>query len=157
VSPERRPLHRAERAVVYGLLGWAMEVAFTGVGNVLDGRQRDWRLQGHSYLWMAPIYGSAAYLYEPVRDALRRRSRWQRAVAYGAGFIAAEWTSGVALRKLTGTIPWDYTGHSRFTAGGGATRFDYLPLWMALGLLMEPLDDQLRTVPVRPVGAIAGS
>ena len=153
MSSERRPLRRSQRAVVYGILGWAMEVAFTGIGQAVDPRTRDWRLAGHSYLWMGPLYGSAAYLYEPVRDRVRGRSRWQRALVYGTGFIAAEWASGAVLRRLTGTIPWDYTGHSRFVAGSGATRFDYLPLWAALGLAMESLDDQLRTLPLRPSSA----
>jgi hypothetical protein len=148
----RRPLRRAERAVAYGLLGWAMEVGFTGIGAVLDPKQRSWRLMGHSYLWMAPIYGSAAYLYEPVRDRLRGRPRWQRALAYGAGFIAAEYASGMALRRLTGTIPWDYTGHGPLVIHG-ATRLDYFPLWAGLGLLMEGLDDELRSIPLRRVTA----
>jgi hypothetical protein len=147
----RRPLTRLERAAAYGMLGWAAEVAFTAIQGVIDGSSRDWRLRGHSYLWMLPIYGLLAYLYEPLHDRMRNRPAWQRGAAYAAGFLACELASGSAIRRAVGLIPWDYSGRSRFAAAGGAVRLDYAPLWAAAGLLLEPLDDGLRMLPARRV------
>jgi hypothetical protein len=146
---ERRPLRRPERAALYGALGWATEVAFTAVQGVLNGSSRDWRLRGHSYLWMLPIYGLLAYLYEPLHDRVRHRPAWQRGIAYAAGFMTCELATGTAIRRAVGLIPWDYTGRSRFATAGGAVRLDYAPLWAAAGLLIERLDDGLRELPVR--------
>ena len=53
------------RFLLYGLLGWCAEIVWTALGNFVA--ERDWRLAGVSYLWMFPIYGSIAFLYEPLR------------------------------------------------------------------------------------------
>ena len=151
----RRPLRRWERALGYGLLGWAAEVAFTGVHDAVDPRSRSWRLQGHSYLWMLPIYGLIAVLYEPVHDRVRERPAWQRGSAYAAGFLACELATGSAIRRAVGLVPWDYTGRTRFAVGHGAMRLDYAPLWAAAGLLLERVDDSLRALRVRAVRGAA--
>lgn len=143
----RRPLRRRERFALYGALGWAMEVAFTGVDGVLRGRA-DARLEGHSYLWMLPIYGSAAVALPLLRDRVRERPAWARAAVYATGIVAAEYLSGHALRRLTGVCPWDY-GSGRLVVQG-VTRLDYLPLWAVAGLALERLDDLLRSAPVVP-------
>jgi len=147
----RRPLTRPERALAYGMLGWATEVAFTAVQGVASGSSRDWRLRGHSYLWMLPIYGLVAFLYEPVHDRVRERPAWQRAAAYAAGFLACELATGSAIRRAVGLVPWDYTGRTRFAVGRGAMRLDYAPLWAVAGLLLERVDDSLRALPVRAI------
>lgn len=134
---------------MYGALGVAAEIAFTGVRDAVA--RRDWRLTGHSYLWMFPIYGSAAYLFEPVHDRLRGAPMWQRAAAYSAGIMAVEYVSGMALRRVVGAVPWDYSGHGRFVLPGGATRLDYAPLWAVAGLALERVDDVVRHVSVGPV------
>jgi uncharacterized membrane protein len=146
-EPVRRPLHRWERALAYGVLGWAMEVAFNGVR---DGVERSSpRLIGHSYLWMLPIYGLSAYLFEPLHDALRRRPVWQRATAYAVGISAVEYAAGSALHKAIGVVPWDYTGHGPLVLPGGATRLDYAPLWGIAGLGLERVHDVLRDARLR--------
>ncbi|MBV8194737.1 MAG: hypothetical protein JOY80_04340 [Candidatus Dormibacteraeota bacterium] len=145
----RRPLTRLERAAFYGALGWATEVAFSGVQGVLRS-DRDWRLRGHSYLWMLPIYGLAAFLFEPAHDLARRRSVWQRAALYAAGFSAVEYATGMAIRRMVGVVPWDYTGHGRFVVPGGAVRLDFMPVWAVAGLALERIHDAIRDLPVRP-------
>jgi len=143
-----RSLTRAQRACVYGTGGVAMEVVFTGVAQAFHRDRANWKLQGHSYLWMLPLYGAlAAYVYEPVRDSLRRRPVPVRAVAYAAGTIALEYASGRLLKRTVGVIPWDYTGHGQFVRGGGATRLDYAPLWAVAGMAAERLSDRLRRRP----------
>jgi uncharacterized membrane protein len=142
-----RPLTRAERAVAYGVLGWSTEVVFTALEDLLHRQTRDARLRGHSYLWMAPIYGLCAVLYEPAHDAVRRRPTAHRALAYALGILAVEYASGRLIRRATGVIPWDYTGRSPL-AIRGATRLDYAPLWAAAGIALERVDDALRSVRV---------
>jgi hypothetical protein len=63
-----RPLTRAERAVAYALLGWSTEVVFTALEALSRRQTRDARLRGHRYLWMAPIYGLCAVMYEPAQS-----------------------------------------------------------------------------------------
>ena len=147
----RRPLTRPERALVYGVMGWAAEVGFSGLQGALA-PGRDWRLEGHSYLWMLPIYGLTAFLFEPLHDLVRRRPVWQRAVLYAAGITAVEYATGTGLRRAVGVVPWDYTGRSPFVVPGGAVRLDYLPVWAAAGLALERIHDGIRTLPLRAVG-----
>jgi uncharacterized membrane protein len=140
-----RPLRRSERAFAYGLLGWSTEVVFTAVQNLLHRRTRDARLQGHTYLWMAPIYGLCALLYEPFHDLVRDRPLGQRAAAYAAAIMTVEYGAGRSIQRIAGVIPWDYTGRSPL-AIHGATRLDYAPLWAAAGVALEHVDDALRAV-----------
>lgn len=137
-----RSLRRWERALAYGVLGVAGEVAFTGARDSL--LRKDSRLRGHSYLWMFPIYGVSALLFEPMHDLMRRRPVWERAAAYSVGIMGVECVAGMALRKGVGLVPWDYTGHGRFVVAGGATRLDYAPVWVVVGLALERVDDRLR-------------
>ena len=147
-SDQGRSLSRAQRALVYGTVGVAMEVVFTGVAQAFHRDRADWKLQGHSYLWMLPLYGAlTAYAYEPVRDSLRNRPVPVRAAAYAAGTITLEYASGRLLKRTVGVIPWDYTGHGQFVRGGGATRLDYAPLWAVAGMVAERLSDRLRRRP----------
>jgi hypothetical protein len=142
----RRPLRRWERALVYGVVGVASEVAFTGArGSVL---RRSWKLEGHSYLWMLPIYGLSAFLFEPAHEAVRSKVWWQRAAVYSVGIMGVEYGVGMGLRRGVGLVPWDYSEHSRWSLPGGATRLDYAPLWGVAGLALERVHDVLRDVTV---------
>lgn len=143
---------RARRFLAYGVAGWVFEVLFTGAKGPV--RDRNWRLSSHTYLWMLPVYGSAAYLFEPGHDALRRRGVpwWQRGAAYAAGIYAVEAASGEALRRATGEVPWDYARPRR--ADGrtgrhwrGLVRPAYAPVWFLAGLAMERLHDHLTATP----------
>jgi hypothetical protein len=138
-------MRRHERFLAYGAAGWVFEVLFTGAkGPVRDG---DRRLAAHTYLWMFPVYGSAAYLFEPAHDALRARPWWQRGLAYTAGFFAVEAASGAAIKRAVGEVPWDYA-RPRGTRPvprhvAGLVRPAYAPVWFAAGLAAERLHDRL--------------
>jgi len=139
-------MNRAERFLAYGVAGWVFEVLFTGAkGPVRDG---NWRLASHTYLWMLPVYGSAAVLFEPAHSALRARPVWQRGAAYVAGIYTVEAASGTAIKRLTGEVPWDYS-RSRRSDGlvgrhwRGLVRPAYAPVWFAAGLGLERLHDRL--------------
>ena len=149
----RRPLNRLERALAYGMLGWIGEIAFTGVRGALEPRRGDWRLEGHSYLWMLPIYGLSAFLFEPLHDVVKQRPVWQRAGIYAGGIMAVEYATGTSLRRAVGVVPWDYAGQSRWALPGGAVRLDYAPVWAVAGLALERVHDVLRVVPLRRIAS----
>lgn len=138
-------MRRHQRFLAYGVGGWVFEVLFTGAKGPF--RDKDWRLASHTYLWMLPIYGSAAYLFEPAHDALRGRPWWQRGLAYTAGFYAVEAASGEAIRRATGEVPWDYA-RPRGTRPvpvnvKGLVRPAYAPVWFAVGMALERVHDRL--------------
>lgn len=131
---------RVPRFLVYGALGWCVEVAFTGLGAFV--RTRDPQLPGRTSLWMFPIYGLARPLFEPVHDLMRDRvPAAARAVVYAAGFMAVEFATGRALRAAVGRAPWDYS-RARLNLDG-LTRLDHAPLWAAAGLALERVHDRL--------------
>lgn len=138
-------MRRSERFLAYGIAGWVFEVVFTGAKGPV--RDRDWRLASHTYLWMLPVYGSAAVLFEPAHNALRGRPWWQRGAAYTAGCYAVEALSGTAIRRIAGEVPWDY-GRARGTRPvpvhwRGLVRPAYAPVWFAVGLGLERMHDRL--------------
>jgi len=145
-------LGKGQRVLVYGLAGWCSEIFFTGLRS--RGRDANWRLTGHTYLWMLPIYGVAAYAFEPAHDAARAAGWpwWRRAAAWAVGIYAIEAASGEALRALTGEVPWDYSRprgrKGPPTTYRGLVRPAYAPVWFAVGLGMEQLHDLLDRIVV---------
>ncbi len=127
------------RFILYGLGGWCGEVLFTALTTSLP--HRDWRLQGVTYLWMFPIYGLLAPLYEPAHDLIRYWPWAARAVVWALGFTAVEWLSGWIITWFTGRCPWDYS--DRRWAINPYIRWDYFVVWAAVGLLLEPVHDFL--------------
>lgn len=130
------------RFIIYGLLGWCIEIVWTALSSTINGTQQGWRLRGETYLWMFPIYGLIAPLYEPAHTALAAWPWLLRGIVYALGFLLIEYVTGWLLRKLTGACPWDYTNRSRWHLHG-LIRLDYAPLWALLGLALEPLHDVL--------------
>jgi uncharacterized membrane protein len=130
------------RFVLYGLGGWCGEVVWTALTGSLA--QRDWRLTGHTYLWMFPIYGLIAPLYEPVHDAIRTYPWFLRAVVWSLGFTTIELASGWLIARLTGRCPWDYS--ERRWAINAYIRWDYFPVWAIVGLALEPVHDFLVAI-----------
>lgn len=94
---------------------------------------------------MLPIYSLLLPLFEPLHDALRERSFVTRASAYGLGFLAVEYATGVMFRKTLGDAPWDYSDASVHLHG--LIRPDYFFQWAAMGLALEPLHDLLTDRP----------
>ncbi|HVX70439.1 MAG TPA: hypothetical protein VHA79_12200 [Mycobacteriales bacterium] len=148
-----RNLNRMERALVYGLAGWCSEVVSTGLRS--HGRDGDWRLTSHTYLWMLPVYGLAAVLFEPAYAATKRAGTpwWGRALLWTGGIYAVEAASGEAIRAITGEVPWDYSrarGRKPVPAHWrGLVRPAYAPVWCAVGLGMEQLHELLGRIEVR--------
>ena len=135
------------RFVLYGILGWGIEVCFTAAKDGLTGKGSP-ALRGESYVWMHPVYGVGGLAGEAVASAMKGRPWWQRGAAYAATFWAIEASSGTALRRLTGDVPWgpDYRTHADHL-GDGLVRASYGPYWAVAGLALEqvaPLVRRLR-------------
>ncbi len=132
------------RFLGYGLLGLALEVVFTSIGNAV--RRKDRTLAGHSYLWMLPIYGLGGLALEALHNGLSlfHMAWWVRGLAYLAAIYGVEYLSGLALRRALGRCPWDY-GRRGFNLKG-LIRLDYAPAWFACGLLFERVESVLSRI-----------
>jgi uncharacterized membrane protein len=93
------------RFILYGFLGWILEIIFTGSGSLLRGSIS---LTGYTYLWMFPIYGLAVFL-EPIHDGIRKAPWPIRGLIWAALILVIEYLSGWILIQLIGFCPWDYT------------------------------------------------
>lgn len=132
-----------KRFAIYGILGWSMEVLWTGMGAFLLG---DWRLPGFTFLWMFPIYGLAV-LMEPLHDQISSRPWYVRGLIWMAVIFGLEYFSGWALAAVLGRCPWDYSSVTPYHIRG-LIRLDYAPAWFAVGLLFERLHHTLDEIRV---------
>ena len=129
------------RLIAYTVTGFGAEVAISAVHDVW--RKKPVRFRTSPL--MLPVYSLLLPLYEPLHDALRRRSPVVRATAYGLGFLAVEYASGIIFRRTVGEAPWDYSDATWNL--DGLIRPDYFFQWAALGLALEPLHDRLTPPP----------
>jgi hypothetical protein len=128
-------LNTLQRFLLYGAAGWTLEVGFTGLCSAIEG---DRSATAKTYLWMHPIYGGAGLLIEGLLRRMSRAPRLVRGLASLAAIYAAELGTGMALRKLLGRVPWDYSKATKHTYGG-LVRYDYAPGWLAVGLAFDAL------------------
>lgn len=116
-------------------LGITTEVFFTAISDLItSGNFDDLSLKGQSYIWMFPIYGSASILFPFFFKWIKNWPRLARYACYGVGILFVELIAGFLLEKLTGRCPWEYQVGWHFH---GYIRFDYLPLWMGFGAVIE--------------------
>lgn len=133
-----RSWHPATRFLAYGVAGSIAEALFTsavasaGAGRIVR--------RGPSTPLMLALYGLALPIFEPVHDRVRSRPAWQRAAVYAGGILTVEAISGLAWRRWTGRVPWEYRSG---LAVAGVTRLDYAPAWALVGLAAERLHDAL--------------
>jgi uncharacterized membrane protein len=123
-----------ERFLVYGALGWCIEIVFTGLCAFFI--ERDRGATGRTYLWMHPIYGATALLLELTHDVLVTAPYLLRVLAYLLIIYVAEFSSGAFLRALIGRCPWDYGSNGINLRG--LVRLDYAPLWLLVCCAFEP-------------------
>jgi len=117
--------------IFYGLMGWIMEILWTGILSLKEGNRR---LTGYTYLYMFPIYGCAVFL-EPVFMLLAGKGIFIRGIIYMMCIFSAEYVSGYLVEKAVGVCPWDYT-KAKYNIDG-FIRLDYAPLWFLAGLWFE--------------------
>ena len=146
------------RLLFYASLGVAAEVVFTALcarlGVILtpdldDAEARaGWRLKGHSFVWMLPIYGLGLLVFERVHDLVRADPWLVRGLVYVAILYAIELGSSVLLVRLTGAHVWRWVGRGSL---GGHVHLAMAPCWFVAALALEPLHDALvRTVSAAP-------
>jgi hypothetical protein len=135
----------------FGLFGWIAEVVWTALYDFVSGtrqatgdtvarvkstRGERWRLEGRTYLWMLPIYGTGGLVFLQVYGRVAIWPWFFRGAIYCLGAFILEAASGWILKLTTGRIPWDYS-YARWSALGGAIRLDYAPVWFTFGLILE--------------------
>lgn len=117
---------------ICGLTGWCMEIIFTSFGSF---QANDMRFIGRTSLWMFPIYGMAALIH-PIYEKIQDWPVICRSLLYGICIMLGEFLSGSIL-TIFSICPWDYSNTPYNIAG--LVRLDYLPFWMAAGLVFERL------------------
>jgi len=119
------------RFIIYGMVGWMMEVIWTGLHSLLH---KDYSLVAKTYLWMFPIYGLVVCM-EPIFIKVQQFPWIFRGGIYMSCIFLVEYLTGFLLKKGIGQCPWDYKG-TPFQIKG-LIRLDYAPVWFCVGLLME--------------------
>ena len=122
-----------KRFVLYGALGWILEVLWTGLGSLMRG---DISLGCYTSIWMFPIYGLVVF-FEPICDTIRRWNILLRGGVYTLCIFVVEYATGMLLKKITGVCPWDYSA-SKYHING-IIRLDYAPVWFGAGLFFEKI------------------
>ena len=117
---------------ICGLTGWCMEIIFTAFDSF---RHRQFKLMGHTSIWMFPIYSLAALIY-PVYKFIKWLPTFVRGMIYSAGFFFFEFLSGTFLKKHD-ICPWDYSSVKSNIKG--VIRLDFAPVWMVAGLIFEKI------------------
>ena len=138
------------RLLFYASLGATGEVVFTAVcarlGIVVTAdldeaeARSSWRLKGHSFVWMLPIYGFGFLGFELVHDALRAEPWLLRGAVYVAALYAIELAASLALIRMTGAHVWRWVGRG---AIGGHIHRAMAPMWFVVALSLEWLHDVL--------------
>ena len=134
---------RSRNFIICGLTGWCIEVFFTAITAKDSRGKHNKKLEGHSSIWMLPIYGLASTIGD-VYPKITRWPRLARAFLYGIGFFVVEFISGKFLTRI-GVCPWCYDG-CKYSVDG-VIRLDYFPLWMLAGMFYERI---LRKGPLGP-------
>ncbi len=135
------------RFVLYMVSGVFSEMTFYAFRVFLTVKPRDYHLPAKTFLWMYPVYGSLVFIFEPIHNAIRLWPWWGRGVAYVIGCFVVEYVAGWIIKRITGKIPWDYS-YSRLHLHG-LIRWDYTPVWLAFGFILERLHDAfIATGPV---------
>jgi len=117
--------------IYYGLIGFIMEVLWTGLGSFING---DLTMKSTTSIWMFFIYGLAVFL-QPLFILLEGLPIVLRGVIYMVLIFSAEYATGYLLERSIGRCPWDY-GNGSFSIYG-LIRLDYAPVWFAVGIFYE--------------------
>lgn len=116
-------------------VGITMEVIFTAATSYR--KKKDLKLYGETTLWMLPIY---VLVYPAFTHLWPTIGAWPwlvRGALYLTVLYTVEYSTGWALRRVTGRCPWDY-GRARW-AVSGLIRLDYAPAWLIAVFVFERL------------------
>lgn len=123
-------------------VGLSLEVVYTALLN--HKRSGNWRLMGHTYVWMIPIYALVYPILSWVYPFASRYPLLARGAGYVLAIYAVEYASGWLLRRLTGECPWEreYRG-SRWSVHD-LIRLDMAPGWFGAAFVFERVYRALR-------------
>ncbi len=113
-----------------GICGWCLELIWTSLHSL---SRRDYKLIGHSSIWMFPIYGMASFI-RPLSQTLKHKNTAVRGLIYMNGIFSIEYLTGILLKKKD-LCPWDYSDVPLNCHG--VIRLDYAPVWFVTGLFFE--------------------
>ena len=125
------------RFLIFACLGVTTEIHFTAFSKFLSDEYSTaelLRLEGHSYVWMIFIYGSAAFLIPIGYNLVKKLPLIGRLIAYMLGIFLIEYVAGFILDITTGSCPWEYSNRWNIS---GYIRLDYFPFWIVFGFILE--------------------
>ena len=124
------------RFILYGMIGWSLEIIFTCIYSLVDG-SGDARLLGVSYLWMFPIWAIGFFIADIAQGPLKAAGipYMLRMWGYVLNCYLIEYGAGALIRYLFGTCPWDYS-EARFNVHG-LIRLDYMFFWYTAAMFAE--------------------
>lgn len=129
-----------ETFLKFATLGMAVEIFFTAFTKNFAAYRRgekiNWGLEGHSYIWMFPIYGLVAFLAPVVIDPLQGLPFIVRWFLYAVVILIVEYITGYIIRSFTGRCPWHYDSGWQVH---NLIRLDYTPAWMLFSAIVEYL------------------
>lgn len=108
--------------ILYALLGIATEVCFTAFKNLYY--YNDWSLDGHTQLWIIPVYAVGGYLFEIIY--IKIPYFYIRIPIYLIFLYFIEYISGILLINILGYCPWEYTDPGNIH---GLVQLYYIPFW----------------------------
>jgi len=122
------------RLYVYGIHGFAVEVAFTAAWDLLA--NSNVKLQGGSSLWCFFIYGLSCLMIERLHDSMAAKGvpLMMRVLVYVLWTYTWELCTGLILRQFN-ACPWDYTAFSYNFMG--LITFEYFPAWFFANIFHE--------------------
>ena len=81
-----------KKFVACGVLGWCMEIVFTGLGSL---RKNEHSLTARTSIWMFPIYGMACFLTAAVPPSPETEFFWSGAWCIPAAFLPENFSPAV--------------------------------------------------------------
>jgi hypothetical protein len=118
------------RLMAYGVLGCFCELAWTAI--LAGVRYHDPSLKGRVSIWMFPVYALGLGAGLGWLSPLIAHWPWGvRGLLYALGVWAVEVVVGLPTRRRL----WDYSDAK--WNWRGVIRWDYAPVWAALGLAVE--------------------
>lgn len=125
------------QALIFASLGITVEVVFTAIQTLSFGANST--LEGHSYMWMLPIYAMIPLLLWAFEDKIIRFKIFVRLPLYVLLIYAVEYSYGTFLRALIGVCPWEKMYLVSSWNVDGLIRLDLFPLWALAGYCFEKI------------------
>lgn len=126
--------------IFFVCLGITTEVFFTAFMALLNNEPFCNKplisMTGHTYVWMAFIYGLIPILGLLFHHNVVHWKIWFRLPFYVVLLYFVEFCSGYILRALTGSCPWEYKDGWNIM---GLIQLQFIPAWLFFTWMVERL------------------